>query len=445
MHGRSLSGGGVSHHSIFLLVGVFAAAVLFSGADPAGAAPGQPGERARIVVGFKAGVARPQREQVLARGDAVLSRDIRALRANAATVPADQREAILARLRAEPSVAFAEVDQPVRLVRPVVIGKRLNLGRISKVPDDEGFSLQYALSDSADHDIDATAAWNSRTSCSTVAVIDTGIDTGHKDLKDNIWVNEKEKSGNGIDDDHDGYVDDSKGVDLTADKGSGVDENGHGTHAAGIIAAEGDNQRGVSGLCWKSRLMSIRIMDADGAGYTSSSAEGIVYAVDHGARIINASYTSPTPSDLERNAIQYAQDHDTLLVAAAGNDGRNADAHPSYPAAYPNDNVISVAATTDRDKLASYSNYGPQSVDLGAPGDAIASTWDDGGYRDASGTSMAAPLVAAAAAMLRKAGADSFGQIRNLLLEYADDKSSLKGKVASGGRLNINRALNAVG
>jgi thermitase len=228
-----------------------------------------------------------------------------------------------------------------------------------------------------------------------VAVIDTGIDTAHKDLKDNIWVNENEKNGNGIDDDHNGYVDDYQGVDLIDDRGSGVDENGHGTHAAGIVAAKGDNKRGVSGLCWKSRLMSIRITDAEGRGYTSGSAEAIVYAVEHGARIINASYTSTTPSDLERNAIQYAQDHDTLIVAAAGNDGQNADQHPSYPAAYPNDNILSVAATTDRDKLASYSNYGAQSVDLGAPGDGIASTWDDGGYRDASGTSMAAPLVAA--------------------------------------------------
>ena len=127
-----------------------------------------------------------------------------------------------------------------------------------------------------------------------------------------------------------------------------------------------------------------------------------------------------------------------------GNEDENADKHPLYPAAYPNDNIISVAATTDKDKLASFSNYGKTSVDLGAPGDHIASTWDDGDYRDASGTSMASPLVAAAAAMLRNAGADTFEQIRKLLLKYADDKSSLKGKVASGGRLNINRALNAV-
>jgi|tagenome__1003787_1003787.scaffolds.fasta_scaffold20969044_2 thermitase len=438
-------------HSRILLLGVLAGAGLFtvawsaaSGAEPAGVTPAQSGARARIVVGFRPGVARPQREQVLARDDATLSRDIGALRADAATVPAGARDAILARLRAEPSVAFAEIDDPVKLVRPVAVGKRLNLARAAKVPDDEGFDLQYALSNSADHDIDAPAAWNDRTSCSAVAVIDTGIKTGHKDLSKNIWVNDKEKKGNGVDDDHDGFVDDYNGVDLVDDNGSGLDKNGHGTHVAGIIAAQGNNKKGVSGLCWKAKLMPIRIMDAKGNGYTSWSAEGIVYAVQHGARIINASYSSTRADDLERDAIKYAADHGTLIVAAAGNEDQNADKHPLYPAAYSSDNIISVAATTEKDKLASFSNWGKKSVDLGAPGDKIASTWDDGGYREASGTSMATPLVTAAAAMLRKAGVDTPKQIRKLLLNHADDKKSLKDKVASGGRLNINRALDAV-
>jgi thermitase len=168
-----------------------------------------------------------------------------------------------------------------------------------------------------------------------------------------------------------------------------------------------------------------------------------VYAVRYGARVINASYGSSTPTEVERDAIAYAAEKGAVIVAAAGNDHKNDDKKPVYPAAYTDSNVISVAATDDRDKLASFSNYGKKSVDLAAPGESIASTYRGGEYVMMSGTSMAAPLVAAAAAMLRKQASPSISRMRTLLLNYADDKSSLKGKVASGGRLNIRRSLNA--
>ena len=173
---------------------------------------------------------------------------------------------------------------------------------------------------------------------------------------------------------------------------------------AGIIGAIGNNGRGVSGLCWKSPIISVGFMDSEGRGYSSDAAEGIVYAVDQGAHVINASYGTTEPTDVERDAIQYAAAHDTLIVAAAGNDDQNSDKHPHYPAAYPDENVISVAASNEKDKLASFSNWGKKSVDLAAPGDSIASTANDGEYSYMSGTSMAAPLVAAAAAMVRKQG-----------------------------------------
>ena len=279
-----------------------------------------------------------------------------------------------------------------------------------------------------------------------MAVLDTGIDNDHKDLKANLWRNDGEVPGNGRDDDGNGYVDDDRGVDLVDGRGSGIDGYGHGTHTAGIIGAIGNNNRGVSGLCWKSPIISVRFMDNDGRGFSSGSAEGIIYAVDHGAHVINASYGTPERSEVERDAIAYAAAHDTLIVAAAGNDDENVDKHPHYPAAYPDANVIAVAASNENDKLASFSNWGKKSVDLAAPGDAIASTSNDGKYKYMSGTSMAAPLVSAAAAMLRKQGDGlPVATIRKLLLKQADDKKAFKGKVASGGRLNVRRALDAVG
>lgn len=389
-----------------------------------------------IVVGFEQSLSDASRGELLARAGVEHGRRIAYLRSSTARVPLSERAAILRRLRALPGVAFAERDRRVDLGRPR-IGSRV---RIARAPDDKGFDYQYGLYQANDDDIDATNAWDRRTSCSKVAVLDTGVDTNHPDLRSNVWHNKNEVKGNGVDDDRNGYVDDYYGVDLVRGKGSGVDHNGHGTHVAGIIAAGGNNDRGVAGVCWKAQLMSVRFMDADGRGTTSGAAEAITYAVRMGAHVLNASYASSLATDVERRAIEYARDHGALIVAAAGNDGRG-DA--SYPAAYPDDNVIAVAATDDRDRLASFSNYDQSDVDLAAPGDGIVSTWDGADYREASGTSMAAPFVAASAAMLRAEASPSIGRMRSLLLKHVDKVSSLASKVASGGRLNIRRALEA--
>ena len=397
--------------------------------------------QARIVVGFH-GLSRAERRELLARLGVALRRHLPRLRAAAATVPSADRDAILARLRQNEKIKFAEIDRRVGLVRPR-IGDRLRFAGAARTPDDEGFSEQYSLRQDADHDVDATNAWETRTSCAKVAILDTGIDTGHKDLRENLWRNEGEVPDNGKDDDGNGYVDDDFGADLVRGHGSGIDQNGHGTHAAGIVAAQGNNDRGVSGLCWKAKLISVRWMDADGRGLTSDASEAIVYAVDHGARVINASYGSDKPTDVEREAIAYAAAHDTLIVAAAGNDGQDSDRHPKYPAAYPDANVISVAASDKKDRLADFSNYGKSSVDLAAPGKEIASTWTDGDFRYLSGSSMAAPLVAATAAMLLKHKSASPKKLRKLLLDNVDRKDALSGRVASGGRLNVRRSLAA--
>jgi subtilisin family serine protease len=349
-------------------------------------APSVAHAQSRVVVGFEHPIGEAARSALLERVGADHERLLAHLRASVARVPKAGREAILRRLRELPAVAFAELDRRVGLGRPM-IGARV---RISRTPDDDGFHYQYALYQS--------------------------------------------------DDDHNGYVDDYYGVDLVRGHGSGVDHNGHGTHVAGIIGAGGDNDRGVSGVCWKTQIVPIRFMDADGNGNTSNAAEGIAYAVNVGAHVINASYAATQATDIERRAIAYANDHGTVLVVAAGNDGKS---EPTYPAAYPDENIIAVAATTDHDRLASFSDYSRTEVDLAAPGDDIVSTWDDGDYREASGTSMAAPFVSASAAMLRAQSSPSVSRMRSLLLDHVDKVSSLASKVASGGRLNIRRSLDA--
>ena len=312
---------------------------------------------------------------------------------------------------------------------------------IFKDANDPGVGEQYAIKQKDDHDIDAPAAWTDRTSCAKVAVLDTGVQTDHPDLKSNLWENTKDPS-NGRDDDGNGVVDDRFGGDVVDGNGSGDDEHGHGTHVAGIIGARGDNDRGIAGLCWSVKIVAVRVLDADGRGTTSQGIAGLDYAIAAGAKVINASFGGPTNSEIAREAIQRAKSKGVLLVAAAGNDGVDDDATPTFPAAYPDSNILSVAATNSKDELASFSNYGAKTVDLAAPGDRIASTFWKSDYAYMSGTSMAAPFVAAAAAMLRKHHSSwDLGDISSRLRKRGDALKALKGKTSSGERLNVNSAL----
>ena len=164
---------------------------------------------------------------------------------------------------------------------------------VAKDPDDPGFVQQYALADGADDDIDAPAAWNDLTGCAKVAVLDTGIQLNHPDLKQNLWKNTKETK-NGRDDDGNGYIDDVYGVDIVTGRGSGDDQNGHGTHVAGIIGARGNNDRGISGLCWKVKIVNVRILDAEGRGYVAQQVAGIEYALRAARRSSTARSAVPT-------------------------------------------------------------------------------------------------------------------------------------------------------
>ncbi|HIJ51934.1 MAG TPA: S8 family serine peptidase [Planctomycetes bacterium] len=251
--------------------------------------------------------------------------------------------------------------------------------RIAGVPDDPLFAQMWGLNNigqtggTEDADIDAPEAWDvaagvPETSDVIVAVIDTGIDYLHPDLAENVWVNPGEIGGNNIDDDGNGYVDDVYGYDFFQADCDPSDTHGHGTHCAGTIGAVGDNELGVTGVNWQCKLMGLRFIGASGGGNLGDAIEAINYAVDNGAKILSCSWGGDGYSESLKAAIINARDHGVLFVAAAGNERRNNDAEPFYPASYKLSNVISVAATSHIDTLAGFSCYGAESVHVGAPG-----------------------------------------------------------------------------
>ncbi len=272
-------------------------------------------------------------------------------------------------------------DPNVELVSPNYIY------RAFAVPNDPRFGDLWGLNNTGqtggtpDADIDAPEAWNTTTGSSSVviAVIDTGVDYTHEDLAANMWVNPGENCTNGIDDDGNGYVDDCYGIDTANNDSDPMDDNGHGTHVAGTIAAVGNNGVGVTGVNWSAKIMALKFLAADGSGSTAGAIECIEYAVNmkiKGVNVvaINASWGGPNFDPLLRDAIAAAGDAGILFVAAAGNEGNDNDSTPSYPASYDLPNIISVAATDHNDQLATFSNYGATSVDLAAPGVDILST-----------------------------------------------------------------------
>jgi subtilisin family serine protease len=272
--------------------------------------------------------------------------------------------------------------------------------------------------------LDLPGAWElSQGAGVTVAIVDTGVKLDHPDLAPNIWTNFAEVPGNGVDDDHNGYIDDVHGVDLTT-KAAGQDlsdGNGHGTHVAGIVAAAA-NGKGVVGVAPRAKIMVVKVMNAEGVGTTGAVAEGIRYAAANGARVINVSIQGDDPDSRVDDAVAAAGAANALVVVSAGNSGRDIDAKPSYPAAIAAPNLIGVAATSPDDgrNLDPQSNFGRLNVQLAAPGQEILSTGNDGSYVFKSGTSMASPMVAGVAALMASVNpALSAADLRGLLLQHA--------------------------
>ncbi len=350
----------------------------------------------------------------------------------------------LAVYRESPFVLYAEPNYRVSL---------------QLAPNDTNYSSLWGLNNAGqqgglvDADIDASEAWNITTGNNNlvVAVIDTGVDYSHPELATNMWVNPGEVRGNGIDDDRNGYVDDVYGYDFANNDADPMDDNGHGTHVAGTIGARGNNGSGVVGVSWNTKIMALKFLDRSGSGYTSSAIRALDYAVKMGVKVSNNSWGGVGYDQSLSNAVSRAQAAGHIFVVAAGNGGSdgigdNNDTRPDYPATFTQNNIITVAATDRNDRLASFSNYGAASVDLAAPGVSILSTVPRGSYSTFSGTSMAAPHVTGAIALLwSKFPTLTYRQVIDTLLQNTDKVSGLAGKMVSGGRLNIFKALTAAG
>jgi thermitase len=376
-------------------------------------------------------------ESINAENDAETEERLSHLDVSVIELPEDLSPAEAVELyEASPNVDYAEPDYKVYPAQ--------------SAPNDPYYYLLYGLNNTgqnggaADADVDAPEAWSAMPSDaprSVVAVIDTGVDVNHPDLKDNVWVNPDETANNKVDDDRNGYVDDVNGWDFANRNASVFDaatEDKHGTHVAGTIAAEGNNGIGVAGVSPQAQVMPLKFIGSSGYGYLSDAAAALDYAVAEGVKVSNNSYgCAGCYSETLLNAIEAADDSGHLFVTAAGNDASNADTAPHYPASYNAPNIVSVASTDDHDAISPTSNYGATSVDLGAPGRYIYSTLPGNTYGWYSGTSMATPLVAGTAAMLqsKSPGIDD-AQMKARLMASVDETPALAGKTVSGGRLN---------
>ncbi|WP_167730253.1 S8 family peptidase [Terasakiella sp. SH-1] len=312
-----------------------------------------------------------------------------------------------------------------------------------------------------------------------VAVVDSGIQLDHEDLHGLMWKNKREIPDNLEDDDNNGFVDDTYGWNfhddnpipyahlnptpvLAVDSATGRfkctghptkrEYELHGTHVAGIIAAARNNQIGIAGIYDRIKILPIKALGGPcGSGDTISVLRSVLYAYQMGARIINMSLGGYGKTKMAKNVYDYLSKRGVLVIAAAGNEANNNDERlKSYPASYEAPGILSVAATNRRDQLAEFSNFGPRNVDIAAPGVKILSTvprdvkrdWPKSSYYSTSGTSMAAPVVSGAAALLLAQNPRLTNlQLKSMLMSGTDPLPSLKGKVLSGGRLNIAKAL----
>jgi subtilisin family serine protease len=354
-------------------------------------------------------------------------------------------DSVVSAYQALPDVEYAERNFTISLDH-TGSGKHLHA-------EDPRFSEQWSLANEgqkggkAGADISAMNAWATTTGSDdvVVAVLDSGIDYNHEDLVNNIWNRPEQIEA--FRDESLGVIDDVHGYDAIDNSGDPFDQNGHGTHCAGIIGAEGGNKVGIAGVNWKVKIMALKFMNAGGFGTTKDAVEAINYAIDRrkagvNVRVISASWGSTQKSRALEDVIRRANDAGILFVAASGNASVDTDHRPHFPAGYKLPNVISVAALDRNDQLAQFSNYGAKSVHIAAPGKDILSTWLGNDYEEHSGTSMATPVVAGVAALVlaHKPGVN-VAELRAWLLKSVDKLPNLEGKVSSAGRINAAKAV----
>lgn len=354
--------------------------------------------------------------------------------------------------REDPNVLYVEPDYPLHIM--------LEPPPSDPQPPEEGtpgktdprYKEQWGLNNSGqsggtkDVDINAPEMWKLIEGDDNVviAVIDTGIDYGHKDLVNNIWVNPGEVPGNNIDDDDNGVVDDVHGFNALEENGDPMDDHGHGSHCAGVIGAEGKNKFGGSGVMQKATIIGCRFLGATGEGSTSGAIACLEYLKGLKTRSENPvdifatsnSWGGGPSSEALKDAIQAHQDEGILFLAAASNDGQDNDIVMNYPSSYPLANIVAVAATDHNDEKAWFSNYGKRTVHVSAPGVDILSTVLNNDYEKMDGTSMATPFAAGLAGMIKAYNPElNYIEVKNLLMAGGTPIESMADLTISGRRI----------
>lgn len=330
--------------------------------------------------------------------------------------------------------------------------------RINRTPNDTDYKSLWGMNNTGDKDsqgqagvagvdIGAEQAWDIQTGSKSVvvAIIDTGTSYDNENLKDNMWVNDKEYHGQaGVDDDGNGIVDDIYGASFVNGQATGnnKDDHGHGSHCSGTIGAKGNDGKGIVGVNWNVRMMGVKFLDAQGSGTLDDAIRAIDYATKMGAKIMSNSWGGGGYSETLKQAIERANEAGALFVAAAGNESNNNDASPTYPATYDVPNVLTVAAIDNKGQIASFSNYGKTKVHVGAPGVNIVSSTLNGKLESWSGTSMATPHVSGIAALLLAEFPNmTHMDLKQRIISTARPIAGLRGKVSSGGLANAYAAL----
>jgi len=369
----------------------------------------------------------------------------------------------VAELNADPDVEYAE---PNYIFTKATVGSVNQTFSVEEVGIMSNSTSSYMATDAP---IEVTDAWGvvNYNSVPVVAVIDTGLHLNHPIFANTgaVWQNPGEtgscgpgcnKATNGIDDDGNGYVDDVHGWNFVSNSKVMYDDDGHGTHVAGIVLGVTQDIYSSPFAAAKIKIMPLKFLDGSGYGKTSDAIKAIYYAVNNGATVINNSWGGPSYSSALHEAIAYSYYHGTTFLAAAGNSGANNDSLPMYPATYNVPNIIAVAATTDSDAMAYFSNYGKQSVHLASPGVFILSAlpplpkFDYNEYGSMSGTSMAAPFVAGLAALMKAEQPAMLGyQMKQIIMANSDvvvgagGQPLLSNKVVSNGRMNVYNTIQA--
>ncbi len=413
--------------------------------------PVRASSEAELLVHFRPGVSLAQIKQIANRNNDLLDDNYEAVKGWVSIDDLDNADAEATAKQYEAMSEFVDYAEPNNRIEldPLdpVSSKDLVDRSISGSPNDPRFGDQWSLNNVGQDggrklaDIGALLAWGKTHGSEkvVVAVLDSGVDYTHKDLVANMWT--RPDAIPEYSDVELGSFDDFHGFDADTNASDPMDDNGHGTHCAGIIGAEGNNGEGIAGINWNVSIMPLKFLGRGGFGTTKNAIEAINYAIDRkqkgvNVRVINASWGSTQYSKALEAAIRAAGEQGILFVAAAGNNGTDNDKRAHYPSNYNLPNVISVAALDRTDSIASFSNYGIKTVHIAAPGRDILSTWLGDAYRDASGTSMAAPHVSGVAALILASEPNlSVAKLRERILGKVDKIQSLEGKVASGGRL----------